>query len=196
MNKSNLEKQLVPLIYVCLGILLIAFSNNFDSVISTITTVLAIAIIVVAVFKLLSYFFTKSEDNIASDANGFIVGLSLAVVGVIIWLKGTTIAAIIPFIFGFMIAFKGIEGIQTVMNYRKQDFGPGKGLLISSLALLAVGIFLMINPFGWIRLLFIFLGISLIVTGIGNFLVNINVSKGKKIVSEANSKPYDDSSNM
>ena len=191
MNKINFEKQIVPLAYVCLGILLIVFSDKVPSVISIITTVLAIAIIVVAVFKLLTYFFTKPEDKMATDANGFVVGLSLAVVGAVIWAKGPMLAAIIPFIFGFMIAFKGIEGLQTVMNYSKQGFGGGKGLLISSLVLLAVGIFLMINPFGWIQLLFVLLGISLIVTGIGNFLVNINVSRGKKAMDKNLIPPSD-----
>ena len=114
---KNLKAKFVSsLIYILFGLALMIWPSKVENVICT---VLALCVIAMGVLKLISYIFMKVEFRISEDTNGFAIGISLVLLGIFLWMKGTMVIALIPFILGFMITYKGLEGIQNVINFKK-----------------------------------------------------------------------------
>ena len=167
MKNSGASKFITSFIYVLFGLALMVWPQRVESVICTI---LAVCVIILGAAKLVGYSVIKVESRIADDTNGFAVGISLVILGIFLWLKGTMVIALIPFILGFMITYKGLEGIQNVINFRKFGYGTNKGVLISSAVITLFGVLVMMNPFSTAKLLFFMLGLGLFVSGLSDFI--------------------------
>lgn len=167
MKNSGASKFITSFIYILFGLALMVWPQRVESVICTI---LAVCVIILGAAKLVGYSVIKVESRIADDTNGFAVGISLVILGIFLWLKGTMVIALIPFILGFMITYKGLEGIQNVINFRKFGYGTNKGVLISSSVITLFGVLVMMNPFSTAKLLFFMLGLGLFVSGLSDFI--------------------------
>ena len=88
-------------------------------------------------------------------------------------MKTTMFIILVPFVLGFMIAFKGIEGIQNVLNLRKFGFGYQKGVMIVSLIITIFGIIVKVNPFSTMKVLLIMLGLGLLTSGVFDQIADI-----------------------
>ena len=106
MKESGMMKFVTSFMYILFGLALMLWPRQVENVICTI---LAVCVIVFGVLKLVSYSITKVESRIMNDTNGFAAGISLVIFGIFLWLKGTIIIALIPFILGFMITYKGLR---------------------------------------------------------------------------------------
>ena len=141
MKERNFNKDFAKFatsfVYIMLGLALIVWTNQIESLLCII---LAAAAIICGMAKFIGYCVAKVETRIEDDTNGFAVGLSLIILGLFIWFKGTMIIAIIPFVIGFMITYKGIEAIQNVLNFKKFGYEMQKGVLIGSAIITAFGI--------------------------------------------------------
>ena len=80
---------------------------------------------------------------------------------------------LVPFILGFMITFKGVEGIQNILNLRKFGYGIQKASLLASLAIVLFGLIVMINPFSTMKILLVMLGIGLVISGLFDIIADI-----------------------
>lgn len=93
------------------------------------------------------------------------------------------VIALIPFILGFMITYKGLEGIQNVINFKKFGYGWFKGILLVSALITLFGLFIMMNPFTTAKVLFFMLGLGLFVSGLSDFISDViftrQLRKGK-----------------
>ena len=167
MKNSGASKFITSFIYILFGLALMVWPQRVESVICTI---LAVCVIILGAAKLVGYSVIKVESRIADDTNGFAVGISLVILGIFLWLKGTMVIALIPFILGFMITYKGLEGIQNVINFRKFGYGTNKGVLISSAVITLFGVLVMMNSFSTAKLLFFMLGLGLFVSGLSDFI--------------------------
>ncbi len=163
-------KFVTSFVYILFGLALMAWPQRVED---AICTILAVCVIVLGIAKLIGYSIVKVENRIAEDTNGFAVGASLILLGMFLWLKGTVIIALIPFLLGFMIAYKGLEGIQNVINFRKFGYGTYKTVLVSSIVITLFGVLVMMNPFSTARLLFFMLGLGLFVSGLSDFISDI-----------------------
>lgn len=188
MKNKNISKFATSLIYMALGIALILKPTLVEDVVCYL---LAAAAVAVGLLKLVTYSFTKVETRIAEDTNGFAIGCSLILLGIFVLLKGTMIVILIPFILGFMITFKGIEGIQNVINLKKFGYGTSKGVLVASLIITIFGIIVMLNPFATARVLFIMLGIGLLVSGLADIIADVVFTRHIKLF-EKNQKEQND----
>lgn len=169
MKNKNISKFVTSLIYILLGVALIAEPRLVEDMFSYL---LAGAAVVIGLLKLISYLFTRVETRIAEDTNGFALGISLMILGIFILTESTMFIMLIPFVLGFMITFKGIEGIQNLLNLRKFGYGMQKGLLICSLIIAGFGILVMINPFSTKKVLLAMLGIGLLVSGVFDIIAD------------------------
>lgn len=170
MKNKNISKFITSLIYIVLGAALIVEPALVENMFSYL---LAGAAIIVGLLKLVSYLFTKVETRIEEDTNGFALGISLMILGVFVLMDSAMFIMLIPFVLGFMITFKGIEGIQNILNLRKFGFPIQKGFLLVSLVIAAFGILVMINPFSTKKLLLVMLGIGLVVSGLFDVIADI-----------------------
>ena len=170
MKNKNISKFVTSLIYILLGCALIAEPTLVEDMFSY---MLAGSAIIIGVVKLISYLFTNVETRISEDTNGFALGISLMILGAFILMESAMFIMLIPFVLGFMITFKGVEGVQNVLNLRKFGYGVPKVTLILSLLITGFGILVMINPFSTKKLLLVMLGIGLAVSGLFDFIADI-----------------------
>ena len=170
MKNKNISKFVTSLIYVVLGAALIVEPRLVEEMFSYL---LAGSAVIIGLLKLVGYLFTKVETRIAEDTNGFALGLSLMILGVFVLMDSAMFIMLIPFVLGFMITFKGIEGIQNILNLKKFGFPLQKGFLFASLIITAFGILVMINPFSTKKLLLTMLGIGLVVSGLFDIIADI-----------------------
>ena len=166
MKESGIMKFVTSFIYILFGLALMLWPQKIENVICTI---LALCV----------------ESRILNDTNGFAIGVSLVVLGVFLCFKGTMIIAAIPFILGFMITYKGLEGIQNVINFRKFGYPTSKGVLIVSVIIALFGVLVMMNPFSTAKLLFFMLGLGLFVSGLSDFVSDIFFTRQLKKIQKA-----------
>ena len=170
MKNKNISKFASSLIYILMGLALIMKPSLVEDVFCYL---LAGAAIIIGLIKLVSYMVTKIETRIAEDTNGFAIGISLILLGLFVMMKTTMFIILVPFVLGFMIAFKGIEGIQNVLNLKKFGFGYQKGVMIVSLIITIFGIIVMVNPFSTMKVLLIMLGLGLLTSGVFDLIADI-----------------------
>ena len=179
MNKT-VAKFISSLIYVLFGLALILKPLLVEDLLCYL---LAGAAAVIGIVRIIGYLFTKVEDRIIQDTNGLAVGLSLLILAVFILMKGTMFIMLFPFVLGFMITYKGVEGIQNVVNLKKFGYpSPVAGLIVAC-AITVFGIVVMMNPFSTAMALFRMLGNGLYVSGLADMIMDIiftiKVRKGK-----------------
>lgn len=190
MNKT-VAKFISSLIYVLFGLALILKPLLVEDLLCYL---LAGAAAVIGIVRIIGYLFTKVEDRIIQDTNGLAVGLSLLILAVFILMKGTMFIMLFPFVLGFMITYKGVEGIQNVVNLKKFGYPSPVAALIVACAITVFGIVVMMNPFSTAMALFRMLGIGLFVSGLADMIMDIiftiKVRKGKP---EAEAAPAEES---
>ena len=120
MKNKNISKFISSLIYILMGLALILKPELVED---AFCYILAAAAILMGIVKLVAYLATKVETRIAEDTNGFALGISLILLGLFVLMKSTMFILLVPFVLGFMITFKGIEGMQNVLNLKKFGFG-------------------------------------------------------------------------
>lgn len=167
--KKNFSKFATSLIYIALGCALIFKPALVENAFSTL---LAAAAILIGILKLVGYLFTNVQTRIADDTNGFAIGSSLILLGLFVLMDSTMFIMLVPFVLGFMIAFKGIEGIQNLLNLQKMGIPMAKGYLVASIVIALFGILVMLNPFSTRRIVFSLLGVGLLVSGLFDLLAD------------------------
>ncbi|MBR5315163.1 MAG: DUF308 domain-containing protein [Firmicutes bacterium] len=179
MNKT-IVKFVSSLIYVLLGLALLLKPLLVEDLLCYIIAGAAAA---VGIVRIISYLFTKVEDRIMNDTNGLAVGLSLLILALFVLLKGTMFIMLFPFVLGFMITYKGVEGIQNVVNLKKFGYPAPMFTLVIAAVITVFGIVVMMNPFSTALALFRMLGVGLFVSGVVDILMDIvftiKVRKGR-----------------
>ena len=163
MKNKNISKFISSLIYIILGLALILKPGLVED---AFCYILAASAILFGVVKLISYLVTRVETRIAEDTNGFAIGISLILLGLFVLMKSTMFVLLVPFVLGFMITFKGIEGIQNVLNLKKFGFGYQKGVMIVSLVITIFGIIVILNPLLGLGVIGVLVGCSIITAGV------------------------------
>lgn len=181
MKHKNISKFISSLIYIIMGLALILKPGLVED---AFCYILAASAILFGVVKLISYLVTRVETRIAEDTNGFAIGISLILLGLFVLMKSTMFVLLVPFVLGFMITFKGIEGIQNVLNLKKFGFGYQKGVMIVSLVITIFGVIVMVNPFSTMKILLVMLGVGLLTSGVFDLLADIAFSRKLKSGSE------------
>jgi uncharacterized membrane protein HdeD (DUF308 family) len=179
MNKT-VAKFVSSLIYVLFGLALLLKPLLVEDLLCYL---LAGAAVLVGVVRIIAYMITKVEDRIMEDTNGLAVGASLIVLGIFVMLKSTMFIMLFPFVLGFMITYKGLEGFQNVVNLKKFGYPAPMGTLIVAAVITVFGIIVMMNPFATAQALFRMLGIGLFVSGFVDIIMDIiftaKVRRGK-----------------
>ena len=179
MNKT-VSKFVSSLIYVLFGLALLLKPLLVEDLLCYL---LAGAAVLIGVVRIIGYLMTNVEERIVEDTNGLAVGMSLIILGIFVMLKGTMFIMLFPFVLGFMITYKGVEGIQNVVNLKKFGYPAPMATLIIAAIITVFGIIVMMNPFATAQALFRMLGIGLFVSGLVDIIADIiftaKVKKGK-----------------
>lgn len=169
MNKT-IAKFASSLIYVLFGLALLLKPLLVEDVLCYL---LAGTAVIFGIIRIVGYLMTKVEDRIIQDTNGLAVGLSLLILGMFIMLKGTMFIMLFPFVLGFMITYKGVEGLQNVVNLKKFGYPAPMATLVVAAVVTVFGIIVMMNPFATALALYRMLGIGLFVSGLVDLVMDI-----------------------
>lgn len=169
MNKT-VSKFVSSLIYVLFGLALLLKPLLVEDLLCYL---LAGAAAIIGIVRIVAYMVTKVENRIVEDTNGLAVGASLIILGIFVMLKGTMFIMLFPFVLGFMITYKGLEGFQNVVNLKKFGYPVPMATLIVAAVITVFGIIVMMNPFATAQALFRMLGIGLFVSGIVDLVMDI-----------------------
>lgn len=179
MNKT-VSKFVSSLIYVLFGLALLLKPLLVEDLLCYL---LAGAAVLIGVVRIIGYLMTSVEERITEDTNGLAVGLSLIILGIFVLMKGTMFIMLFPFVLGFMITYKGVEGIQNAVNLKKFGYPAPVATWIVAGVVTVFGVIVMMNPFATAQALFRMLGIGLFVSGLVDIIMDIiftaKVKKGK-----------------
>lgn len=179
MNKT-VSKFVSSIIYVLFGLALLLKPLLVEDLLCYL---LAGAAVLIGIVRIIGYLMTNVEERIIEDTNGLAEGMSLIILGIFILLKGTMFIMLFPFVLGFMITYKGVEGIQNAVNLKKFGYPAPMATLIIAAIITVFGIIVMMNPFATAQALFRMLGIGLFVSGLVDIIMDIiftaKVKKGK-----------------
>ncbi len=179
MNKT-ISKFVSSLIYVLFGLALLLKPLLVEDLLCYL---LAGAAVLIGIVRIVGYLTTSVEERITEDTNGLAVGMSLIILGIFVLLKGTMFIMLFPFVLGFMITYKGVEGIQNVVNLKKFGYPVPMPTLIVAAVITVFGIIVMMNPFATAQALFRMLGIGLFVSGLVDIVMDViftaKIRKGK-----------------
>lgn len=191
MNKT-VAKFVSSLIYVLFGLALILKPLLVEDLLCYL---LAGAAVLIGIVRIIAYMMTKVEARITEDTNGLAVGGSLIILGIFVMLKGTMFIMLFPFVLGFMITYKGLEGFQNVVNLKKFGYPVPMVSLIVAAVITVFGIIVMMNPFATAQALFRMLGIGLFVSGLVDIIMDViftaRVRKGRPDAKEAAEEPVE-----
>ncbi len=109
-----------------------------------------------------------------------IKGITLCSLGLIIVIRPDFFNAILPTIFGLVIAFDGIAKILSSFDIRK---GSGKGwipIMLFGFITTILGFVIIINPFTVVNISMVIIGATLICDGISNIWCHVLLKKKMK----------------
>lgn len=137
LKRSSWTDIIISLVFVLLGILLVARPNEMMSVI---TVLLGAVFIIVAFLKLVDYFTSEpKEDYLLTMA---LIGI---IIGVIVLLCPNIISNIFSVFLGVWIILEGLKDFQTTLVWKDIKSGYWTITLICSMLIIIAGIAVLIN---------------------------------------------------
>ncbi len=166
----------VRLLMLILGGLLIVYPGTAQK---TLGNVIAIAFVLMGVFKILSYF-RKPQEN----AYGYMEyrSKSVIVIGVLYIVLAAVISklllAVIPVLLGIIIVVNGLIKLQFGFELKKNIDDRGwLFMVISAVIMIILGATLLFNPFGANNFFIRVIGIGLVFDSVFDLIANFKYSK-------------------
>ncbi|MEE0954992.1 MAG: DUF308 domain-containing protein [Eubacterium sp.] len=120
---------------------------------------------------------TEGERGANFPTSSLIIGLIIAAIGAFIVFKPNSIVSFISILIAVFLFFYGINDLtQMQMMYRYQDSGWWIALIGGVIAI-ALGLLIVMNPFGTGNLIVRVAGVSLIYAGVSGFVINMRCSR-------------------
>ena len=140
--------------------------------------VLGIGAVVFGGSQVIRYF---QEERIYPEffRKDLMVGLLAATLGILILIRVEGVISLAPAVLGAVLFSNGVVGLQRAIKARKAAYPQWWMLLIFALLTLALGLVLIINPFGSVKAAVMVVGGGLIYEGISDILTMLFA--GKKI---------------
>ena len=174
-------------IYIILGIVLLVFP---EATATTFCYVIGIAAIVIGVFTILIYLFREVQKNYYR--NDFVLGSMEILLGAVVLYKAELVVSLIPYILGILIVFSGILKLQTTIDIRRMRVGTELLFFILSMVGIVWGIVMILDPFRAfmedqifaLKLLFIFIGIGLLFSGISDTIATLYMGRMMRLYAK------------
>lgn len=172
-RKMSLISIIFSLIFIVTGVFLLV---KPETAINVVCYVLGIILVLWGVVSIIQFFSDKNSTNYLSL--NFIFGAFVFIFGIIILIKPTIVASIVPLLLGVWMVINGV----TKLSYALSIYKETKNLLsiIGSIFIIVFGITLIFNPFEGAKGLVQIIGIALIVYSVLDLVESIIISIGIK----------------
>jgi len=125
---------------------------------------LGILIIVYGIVHLITYFV---KDRLESAFRyDMVIGIIAVALGIFILICPQLVAGILPFLIGLFILLSSIMKVQNAVDMKRTEHPRWWLFLLFALISAALGVTLILNPFGSVKLLMMFIGASLLADGV------------------------------
>lgn len=131
--KSNKISLIAAIIFLIIGVLMLANPNQVIAIISYICGIIAIIYGIYACIK--NYYNTKANSN--NPSTELVIGIVSIIIGILFLLLANVIAVAIQYVFGAWILFSGINRLINGLQIDKSDNNFIVQIVISSLLILA-----------------------------------------------------------
>ena len=167
MNKQIIWTTGSPLVYLIVGIVLLAVSQ---SALRPICYMMALIAAVVGVVQVIGYI--RKPVNQTAGKNGFTTGTLLLLVSVSIFANASKLISAIPFILALFIALNGIHELQNTIDVHRLHVPRAWVTALIAILHMLLGIVLLVNPFSTQTAFLTVLGIGLVASGLTDFMVD------------------------
>ncbi|MCM1273367.1 MAG: DUF308 domain-containing protein [Clostridium sp.] len=166
----------VRLLMLILGGLFIVYPGTAQK---TLGTVIAIAFVLMGVFKILSYFKKPQEDAFGymeyKSKSVIIIGILYIVLAALI---SKVLLAVIPVLLGIIIVVNGLVKLQFGLEIKKNyDDRSWLFMVISACIMLILGATLLFNPFRANNFFIRLIGIGLVFDSLFDLIANFKYSR-------------------
>lgn len=162
-----------PIVSSVLMILLgLAIAIKPYAIINTIGLLIGIAVIVFGVFHILKFCFAEEKGGV--EKTSLIMGVILAVIGLVIACCSKSIVNFVFIIFGIYQLVNGIIGIKDAINLKNSGSSSWKVVLVPGIVSTALAVIVLF----FAHTVFAFIGISIIISAVGRIINNHYTSGG------------------
>ena len=132
---------------------------------------------------------------VASDKQGLLkkiqllAGILIAVVGVAILLSPKTVMKLTVVVIGIVMLYHGVMDIKFGFDIKNCNGSKWAVTLLMGLVNCALGVLVLVNPFGSARVLMIIIGAGLIFDGVSDVVTVSVMAQSKKVFELMNQEP-------
>lgn len=170
MKELKWTSMVTSILFIILGIVLIVMPNTSAYMIVNIVG----AIMLFAGFSNIARYFMYPVDQVFGRYN-FMSGILLIALGIIFIIKNDIFVAILPVVLGIVVIVSGVFKLQSAIDAKRMGYNSNVYIVLAILSIIA-GFVIVFNPFTTIKLLFIFMGIGLIYSGISDIITTFYIS--------------------
>ena len=158
LKKYEKESIVGSLILIAVAIFLIAKPGI---ALTTAVTIFGIIFLVEGIIGIISYM--REEPEVRAFSSELMMGILLAMLGLIILFNRTLFISMIPIITGIWIIIRSIMKFQFAINLKSVVAEKWGWMLVSSIVMCILGILIIVNPFEAIVTLTRFIGIMIVI---------------------------------
>lgn len=155
----------MSVLYLALGIFLLMVPGT---ALNVVCYALGGVVLLGAVIQLVRYFLV--ERGIFQSQLTLISGLVCLALGGFLILRSDIVVRILPIVFGLFVIFDSLGRIQNALELRRCEYPSWKGFLLLAVLSIALGVIMIVDPFGTMETLVMAIGVILIVEGSLNLL--------------------------
>ncbi len=178
MKKIKWNSIVISLVYIALGTLLV-LKPEIDT--NIICILLAGATILMGLVSILRYFTYDIEDRFLR--NDFVTGLLIIVAGIIVFLYKDEVINLLNVALGAMILISGFEKLQDCLDIVSLGYGSPLLYVVLVLVNIGMGVMTILDIIKEQEILFVFVGVSLIYSGLTDLLSSIYLSVRRRSYS-------------
>ena len=108
------------------------------------------------------------------------LGVVLAAVGIVVITNPALVSSIIPIIFGLILLMDGVYNIRHAIGMHRYQEHTWSVMLILGLITLALGVLILLHPYGTAQLAFRIMGIALLYNAISDLFIYYHVGRAAK----------------
>ena len=172
----NLLKELkwtsiaTSILFIILGIVLIVMPNTSAYMI---VNMVGAILIFSGVSNVARYFMYPVDQGYGRYR--VMTGILLISFGILVIAQNDVFVALLPVILGIIVVISGISKLQSAIDAKRMGFSSGLYIVLAILSIVA-GFVIVFNPFTTVNVLFMFIGIGLIYSGISDVITTLYVS--------------------
>jgi uncharacterized membrane protein HdeD (DUF308 family) len=121
--------------------------------------------------QLVRYF--VAERGLFQSQITLVSGIVCLALGAFLILRSDVVVRILPILFGLFVVFDSLGRIQSALELRRCEYPSWKGVLLLALLSVALGVIMIVNPFGTMETLVMAIGIILLIEGALNLLTTL-----------------------